>query len=37
MNGKGIAKCLCGFETFHALVAAYFLASGTTVAVLGPR
>lgn len=32
---KEIAKFACGFETFHALVHAYFWLSGTVITVFG--
>lgn len=32
---KEIAKFACGFETFHALVHAYFWLSGTVIMVFG--
>lgn len=32
---KEIAKFFCGFEAFHALSAAYFWLSGTTIIAFG--
>ena len=33
--GKEIAKFVCGFETFHALMHTYLWSSGTVITLLG--
>ena len=35
LNRKEAAKFFCGFESFHVLLNAYMLLSGTTLTVVG--